>query len=192
MIGQPGSGGSPAGSCGPVFRFDCGPCVVRPWRSTDLAALLRHADNPKVAANLRDRFPSPYTEADGRAWLDLAAGGLAATNWAIEVAGEAAGGIGLMPQDDVNEGTAEIGYWLGEAVWGRGVATAAVAAVTRRALTALGYRRLFATVFGRNGASQRVLEKCGYRREGVLRRAVVKHGVVLDQVVYGILPDDLP
>lgn len=137
---------------------------------------------------MRDRFPNPYTEADGRAWLELATETeVRETNWAIEVDGEAAGGIGLEPQGDINAGTAEIGYWLGEAVWGRGIATAAVAALTRHALTALGYRRVFATAFVENAASRRVLEKCGYRLEGVMRRSAVKNGRVVDQALYGVV-----
>ena len=174
-----------------AFHLDCGPCLLRPWRHADLPALLRHADNPRVAANLRNRFPNPYTEADARAWLDLATGELATTNWSIDVDGEAVGGTGLMPQSDVNTGTAEIGYWLGEAVWGRGIATAATRAVTRYALLTLGYRRLFATTFAGNAASRRVLEKCGYRLEGVMRRAVIKNGCVMDQTLYAIIREDL-
>jgi len=173
------------------FPLDCGPCLLRPWRSDDLPALLRHADNPKVAADLRNRFPHPYTEADGRAWLELATGELSATNWAVEADGEAVGGVGLMPQCDVNAGTAEIGYWLGGAVWGRGIATAAVRAVTRHALLTLGYRRVFATTFAGNAASRRVLEKCGYRLEGVMRQAVVKNGRVMDQTLYAVVRNDL-
>ena len=173
------------------FLLHCGPCVVRPWRHDDLPTLLRHADNPKVAANMRDLFPSPYTEADGRAWLDLATGPLSAENWAIEVDCEAAGGIGLRPQSDVNTGTAEVGYWLGEALWGRGIATAALSAVTRQALKELGYRRLFAWALAGNLASRRVLEKCGYRLEGLLRQAAIKNGIVTDQAVYGVVRADL-
>lgn len=174
------------------FRLDHGVCVVRSWRADDLAALLRHADNPKVATKMRDRFPSPYTEADARAWLAMATETeVGETNWAIEVGGEAVGGIGLVPQVDINAGTAEVGYWLGEAVWGRGIATAAVSAVTRHALAVLGYRRLFATAFVDNGASRRVLEKCGYRLEGVMRRSAVKNGRVIDQALYATVDEDL-
>ncbi|HEX6986895.1 MAG TPA: GNAT family N-acetyltransferase [Planctomycetaceae bacterium] len=175
----------------PDFRLDCGPCVIRPWRGDDLPALLRYADNPKVAANLRDRFPHPYTEADARAWLAFVAADAEGVHLVIEVAGGFAGTIGLEPQKDVNAGTAEIGYWLGEPFWGRGIATAAVRALTRHALTTLGYRRLFATALMTNAASRRVLEKAGYRLEGVLRRSAVKNGRVLDQALYAIVDEDL-
>lgn len=171
--------------------LDCGPCRLRAWRRDDVASLLRQADNPNVAANMRDRFPHPYTEADAAAWLEQATGEPAGTNWAIDVDGEAVGGIGLMPQQDFNRGTAEIGYWLGEAFWGRGIVTAAVIALTSHALRTLGYRRLFATTLIRNTASQRVLEKSGYVREGVFRRSAVKEGLVLDQVIYSFVESDL-
>ncbi|MGC1273459.1 MAG: GNAT family protein [Planctomycetaceae bacterium] len=173
------------------FRLDCGLCVLRPWRHDDLALLVRSANNLKVAANLRDRFPHPYTEADGRAWLELATTDLSEWRWAIEFEEEAVGGIGLMPQNDINTGTAEIGYWLGEPFWGRGITTTAVKVLTRHALTALGFRRLYAWAFGPNVASQRVLEKAGYVREGLLRRSAIKHGEVLDQTLYAFVDGDL-
>jgi [ribosomal protein S5]-alanine N-acetyltransferase len=175
----------------PAFHLDCGVCVVRSWRQDDLGSLLRYADNSRVAANMRDRFPHPYTEVDGRAWLALTAGEMGDTNWAIEVGGEAAGGIGLMPQADINAGTAEIGYWLGEPFWGCGIATAAVLTVTNYALTVMGYRRLYATALSHNAASRRVLEKAGYRFEGLMRASAIKHGRVLDQALYGVVRDDL-
>jgi RimJ/RimL family protein N-acetyltransferase len=172
--------------------LDAGPCRLRPWRTEDLPALLRHADNPRVAANLRNLFPTPYTEADGRTWLTLAtATEVGDLNWAIDVAGEAVGGIGLTPQGDVNAGTAEVGYWLGEPFWCRGLATAALATLTRHALGPLRYRRLFATVFEGNAASRRVLEKAGYRLEGVLRRSAVKHDRVFDQYLYAVTDEDV-
>jgi RimJ/RimL family protein N-acetyltransferase len=165
--------------------------VIRSWRRDDLAALLRHADNPKVAANLRDRFPSPYTEADAEAWFEVVSAETAALHLVIDVAGELVGTIGLEPQSDINAGTAEVGYWLGEAFWGRGFATAALTTLTRHALTALGYRRLYATAFSGNAASRRVLEKAGYRLEGVMRKSAIKRGRVHDQALYAILTEDL-
>lgn len=174
------------------IRLDCGLCVLRPWRYDDLDSLVQHANNSKVAANLRNSFPHPYTEADGRAWLELATTDLSEWRWAIEIKRNAVGGIGLMPQEDINIGTAEIGYWLGETFWGRGITTAAVQVLTRHALTAFGYRRVYAWAFGRNAASQRVLEKAGYMREGLLRGSAIKHGEVLDQVLYACVDGDLP
>ncbi len=165
-----------------------GPCVLRPWRQGDLRSLTRHADDRRVWLGLRDRFPHPYTEADGRDWLVRAAAD--PFNFAIDVGGQAVGSVGFIPGEDVHRVSAEIGYWLGAAFWGRGIATAAVRAATDWAFATHDWERLFAGVFASNPASMRVLEKAGYRREGVQRRSVVKDGTVLDQVVYARLRGD--
>lgn len=165
-------------------------CIVRPFREADVAALARHANDRAVWLQLRDRFPHPYTEADARQFLEHLRRAGPLTHFAIEVDGEAAGGIGLEPQVDVHAGSAEIGYWVARAAWGRGVATAAVRALTEFVFERDKWRRLFAGVFSTNPASMRVLEKVGYRREGVLRQAVIKDGTVLDQVVYGLTRED--
>src|SRR5690606_7656580 len=112
-------------------EFQLTGALVRPWRWGDEASLVRHANNRKVWRNLLDTFPHPYTEADAREWLERRATPEApVTNFAIEVDGEAAGGIGLRLGEDVARRSAEIGYWLGEAHWGRGIATEAVRALT--------------------------------------------------------------
>ncbi len=157
---------------------------LRRWQQDDLLSLLRIADNPRIAANMRDVFPHPYIREDGIAWLEIATNEFADFNWAVIVDDEVAGGIGLMPQSDINAGTAEIGYWLGEPFWGRGLATDAVRTLTMYAFTQLGFRRLFATVFARNVPSCRVLEKAGYEREGLLRCSAIKNGVVSDQILF--------
>lgn len=158
--------------------------VIRPWQDGDRASLVRHADNRKVWRNLKDRFPHPYTDADAAAWLALARTDPVKTGFAIEVEGQCAGGIGLVPLADVHARCAHIGYWLGEPFWGRGIMTAVVRAVTDHALAQRGFLRLEAPVFAWNPASMRVLEKCGYTREGVMRRSVFKDGEVIDSVLY--------
>ena len=105
--------------------------------------------------------------------------------------GEATGGIGLEPGSDIERRTAEIGYWLGEAVWGRGIAIAAVRAVTGYGFEALDLTRVFAVPFASSSASIRVLEKCGYVREGTMRRSAIKEGAVIDQVLYALTDEDL-
>ncbi len=162
---------------------------LRPWQPDDAPALVRHANNPNVARNLADRFPHPYTEADAEAWLSLIAAPGDDHIWAIEVGGEAAGGIHLRLQQDVHAGAAEIGYWLSETHWGRGLMTEAVTAVTAHGFEHLDLRRIHAEVFARNPASARVLEKCGYTLEGRLRQSVVKGGEVLDGLLYAITRD---
>lgn len=169
------------------LRIDCGACVVRSWSWEDLPALVRHANNRRVWIGLRDRFPHPYSEADGRQFLDRTLTARPETNFAIEVEGEAAGGIGLVLGVDVERCSAELGYWVGEAFWGRGVATAAVRGFTPWAFSAFPLSRIFAVPFLTNSASCRVLENAGYVREGVLRSSAIKEGVLLHQAMYAVV-----
>lgn len=166
--------------------LDVAGCVIRPFQSSDRDAIVRHANNWNVAQNMRDRFPHPYTMADAEVWLALVPTQSPATNFAIATTEELIGGIGLMLQDDVFRRGAELGYWLGETYWGRGIATAAVRAFTCYALEAHDLLRVFAGVFSWNPGSMRVLEKAGYVREGVLRQSVVKDGQVLDKMLYAV------
>jgi ribosomal-protein-alanine N-acetyltransferase len=165
-------------------RLDCGLCVLRPWRLTDKPALLRHANSREVWRNLADRFPHPYTEADADLWLTKFSQLPGSLRWAIEVEGEAVGGIGAEPGEGIFGKTANFGYWLGEALWGRGIMTAAVRGMADHALQALDLVRLESPVFEWNPASMRVLEKCGFEREGVRRKSIFKDGQVIDAVVY--------
>jgi ribosomal-protein-alanine N-acetyltransferase len=171
-------------------QIDCGTFLLRRWRLGDKEALIRHADNPKIWRNVRDLFPYPYTEQDADEWLAHATVE-EDTPWvfAIEIDGEAGGTISLLPRSDVERHSAELGYWLGEAFWSRGIMTAAVRALTERAFEQSDFYRIYADVFAWNPASMRVLEKAGYRREAVLTRAVVKDGVLMDQVIYAITRD---
>lgn len=171
--------------------LDCGACVLRPWREEDVPSLARHADSYEVWRHLRDRFPRPYTQADAEWWVAFARGQEPQTNFAVEADGEAVGGIGLeLKGDDVERCSAEIGYWLGEAAWGKGIATAAVRALTAYGFEAFGLTRIYAVPFANNPGSARVLEKAGYAREGVMRRSAIKEGVVLDQVLYAVTDQD--
>jgi RimJ/RimL family protein N-acetyltransferase len=162
---------------------------IRSWRVGDEPALARHADNRKIWLNVRDRFPHPYTLADAEAWIARVTTTTPETQFAIEVAGEAVGGVGLFLQADVERYSAEIGYWLGEAFWGRGLATAAVCRFTDHAFEAC---RIYANVFEWNPGSCRVLEKAGYLLEGRLRSAAVKDGFVLDGFLYAAVREFPP
>ena len=162
-------------------------CTLRPWRKGDEASLARYANNRNVSGNLKDRFPFPYTAADAREWIEHAGGQRPACNFAIVVDGEAVGGIGVEMGQDVFQRSAEIGYWLGEPFWGRGIASEALRAVTEYAFATFDIIRLEAGVFSWNPASARVLEKAGYTLEGRARQAVVKDGRVGDRLLYGLL-----
>jgi RimJ/RimL family protein N-acetyltransferase len=159
-------------------------CILRPWRRGDEPSIAHHANNKKVWRNLRDAFPHPYTAEHAAQWIASNLGVDPVRNFAIEVGGKAAGSIGVTPFSDVYARSAEIGYWLAEELWGRGIATDAVRAATAYAFRSLGVLRVQAAVFAWNEASMRVLEKCGYVREGVLEKSVFKDGELIDSVLY--------
>jgi len=159
-------------------------CTIRPWTETDADSLQRHANNRHVSIHLRDRFPFPYEMEQARTFLGWIAMQPSPTVWAIEVNGEAVGGIGIELHTDVERVSAEIGYWLGEAMWGRGIATEALKAVTAEAFKRFDITRLYALPFADHAASVRVLEKAGYVREGHLRRSAIKDGKVRDQLLF--------
>ena len=164
--------------------LDLGDLRVRPWRKDDLDALLRYANNPKIASNLRDQFPHPYTRRDASEYLSFVRTMEIPTSFAVEFGGEAVGGIGFKLGMDIARLSAEMGYWLGEPFWGRGWMTRAVQAASEAALDEYQLARIFAMVFSHNVGSIRVLEKAGFEREGIMRRSAIKNGVILDQVLY--------
>jgi [ribosomal protein S5]-alanine N-acetyltransferase len=168
------------------MEIDLGPGSIRSWRGSDRDSLVQHANDRAVWLNLRDRFPHPYTEADADAWLELARRMEPESNFAIAVTGAAVGGIGIALQDDVSRRSGELGYWLGRAHWGRGIATAAVRATTDWAFETFDLCRIYAGVFEGNPASERVLAKAGYVLEGRLRKSVTKDGKTIDQLLYAI------
>ena len=169
------------------MRIDCGNCVVRDWSRSDKQSLLRHANNRSVWRNLTHLFPHPYTEADAENWFSLLESMTEPTHWAIEVAGQAAGGIGCTLGNGVRAKSAQFGYWLGEAYWGRGIATAAVQRTAPYVLSRFELVRLESPVFAWNPASMRVLEKSGFVREGLHRAALVKDGEIIDEVLYALV-----
>ncbi len=171
-------------SCEVVVEIPTGVCVVRSYRPGDAASLAQYANNRKVWLNLRDRFPHPFSVADGAAYIGAVLARPRETSFAITVNDVAVGGISLRIGEDIERLSAELGYWLGESHWGRGIATAAVGAVTQYGFEALGLMRIFAVPYATNPASCRVLEKAGYVREGVMRASAIKDGKLLDQVLY--------
>ena len=164
--------------------LDLGDLQIRSWRKSDLDALLRHANNAKIAANLRDQFPHPYTRRDAIDYLDFVRDQRPERAFAVQHSGEAIGGLGFQVGVDIGRVSAEMGYWISEAYWGRGFATRAVGAISEWAFAEYKLTRVFALVFSHNAPSIRVLEKAGFQCEGILRRSAVKNGVVLDQMMY--------
>mgnify|MGYP001244487443 CR=1 FL=1 len=171
------------------MRIELNGCVVRSWRAGDEAALAQNANNRKVWLNLRDVFPHPYTVEDAAKWIQSACAETPELSYAIDVGGMAAGGIGITLLTDVERCTADIAYWLGEPYWGRGIVTQVVAAVSEYAFVTLDISRLQAWVFAWNTASMRVLEKCGYVREAVMRKSAIKDGQLINRMLYARLRD---
>lgn len=167
--------------------------VVRSWQPSDAPSLARHANDRRIWLNLRDRFPHPYTLADAHAFITMAMAMSPVTFFAIAIDGDAVGGIGYTLHQDVERVSAEIGYWLGTAFWGRGIVTSALVEVTRHAFEQhADLRRIYAVPFAWSDASMRVLQKAGYRLEGRMRQSVIKDGKVTDQLMYAILREEVP
>ena len=165
--------------------------VLRPWREGDEDALVRHANSSAVWRNLTDRFPNPYTLENARWWLDFNRGlGRPAPHLAVVYQGEAIGGVGAERKADLARLTAEVGYWLGERFWGRGLATEALRLATRYAFERFDFERLEAHVLAWNPASCRVLEKAGYTLEGRQRKGSLKDGELVDTWLYARLRAD--
>ncbi len=162
-------------------------CTVRPWRITDVPPLVKYANNAHIARQLRDRFPHPYPAADARHFIHAVAGARTPTSFAIVIDDEAAGAIGISPGADVERFSAEIGYWLGEPFWGRGIVPEALRLVSAYAFDTCNMLRLFALPFADNVQSIRALEKAGYLHEAILRASSVKHGQVRDQALFSLV-----
>ena len=166
------------------MRLELTRSVVRDFRPSDAASIVEHANNRRIWLNLRDRFPSPYTDTDARFFLGRVAELAVPTVWAIEVDSRVVGGIGFELMTDVERVSAELGYWLGESYWNRGIVTEAVREVTAEGFRRLDLTRIFALPFADNTASIRVLEKAGFVLEGTLRQSAIKEGVIRDQRLY--------
>lgn len=159
-------------------------CIVRSYQRDDAESLASHANNRAIWKNLRDGFPHPYSVENGKAFIEHALSMTPETNFAICVEGNAVGGIGFVLHSDIERISAEIGYWLGEPYWGRGIVTEALIAVTDYAIKTHYLRRVFAVPFAHNRGSARVLEKAGYTLEGRMRHSAFKDGQVIDQLLY--------
>jgi RimJ/RimL family protein N-acetyltransferase len=162
---------------------------LREWRLSDAASLAENANSIHIWNNVRDAFPHPYTEEDGIQFIQsVLEKQKSATDMAIIVGGKAVGGIGIVLQTDVERISAEIGYWLGENYWNKGIMTAVVKEMTEYVfLNFPELHKIYAPVFDFNIASQRVLQKASFEREAVLKQAAVKNGKIVDEHYYSIL-----
>lgn len=166
----------------PLVEFN-----LRPWRESDIDSIVKYANNPKIAANLTDAFPYPYTQDDGKKFLSMVIPNDPVTVFAIEVDGEACGAIGLFPQTDIHRKSAECGYWLAENHWGRGIISEAIKQMVDYGFKTFDIVRIYARPFSFNSASQRVLEKAGFTLEARLKKACFKNGKLCDELIYSIV-----
>ncbi|MEP6615358.1 MAG: GNAT family N-acetyltransferase [Ginsengibacter sp.] len=161
--------------------------ILRAFRITDKEALVKHANNKKISDNLRDRFPHPYTD-EGAEWFInfVLADNDPVKNFIIEVDGEAAGAISFTPGEDIYRLNAEIGYWLGEEHWGKGIMTGAIRAIVKHIFENFEIKRIFATPFASTTGSIRALEKAGLKKEATIEKGVIKNGLLMDYYIYSI------
>ena len=158
---------------------------LRKWKKDYSESLVHLANNKKISDNLRDAFPHPYTLKDAVDWIALNEKNILTTNFAIEVGGQLAGGCGLSIKEDVYHCSAEIGYWVGEPFWGKGVATEAIKQLLKKIQTDFpAVIRIYAEIFEHNKASMRVLEKNGFHLESIRQKAVIKNNILMDDHVW--------
>jgi [ribosomal protein S5]-alanine N-acetyltransferase len=174
-------------SQGFLMQIKIDECLLRPWQMDDAPALVKHANNLRISQNLHEGFPHPYTFEAADRWLTVANKFDPPRNFAIVLDGEAVGAIGFIVKEDVHRHSAEIGYWLSEAYWGRGIVTAALKAVSAYAFATFDICRLYAGIFEWNPASARVLDKAGYTYEGRLRMAITKGDRIVDELIYSLI-----
>ena len=162
--------------------------ILREWSKGDIEPLVILANNKKISDNLRDHFPHPYNLKDAGEWIAINQTKTLITNFAIEINKELAGGCGILLKEDIYRCSAEIGYWIGEKFWNKGIATHVVRLMIEEIkLKYPGIVRIYAEVFEHNKASMKVLEKNGFHLESIRRKAVIKNNVILDDHVWVLL-----
>lgn len=159
---------------------------LRKWAISDLDNLVKYANNWNIAKNMTNKFPYPYTESDGKAFITFALKDNPIHIFAIEINGEAVGGIGIHPETDIFIKNAELGYWLAESFWGQNIITKAVKQIIEFGFSTFDIDRIYARPFGTNIASQKILEKNNFKLEGRYDKILYKNGAYLDELVYAI------
>lgn len=167
--------------------------ILRPWRQEDAASVAEVANNPRIAANLRNVFPHPYTLEDARWYVNdcIEHEGKGQLTRAIVVDGKAVGSIGVFVGKDVCERSAELGYWLPEDYWRQGITSGAVRQICREAFGRLDIVRIFAEPFDYDAGSRGGLEKAGFTYEGTMRNGVYKNGKVFSYCMYSLLREEI-
>ncbi len=163
---------------------------IRDISISDLNSIVKYANNYNVSRFLRDAFPFPYTEKDAEKWIEFIQKNNSHLSYAIANENELIGGIGVMFNQDVNRFTAEIGYWLAEPFWNKGITTKAVKTFCKFLFENCNFNHLTASIYEGNNASVKVVQKTGFILEGVLRKSVFKENKFLDQYIYGLLKEE--
>jgi RimJ/RimL family protein N-acetyltransferase len=158
--------------------------ILREWKKSDAEALTKIANNRKIWDNVRDRLPYPYTKKDAKDWLALVKDQKTVTTFCIEADGKMAGSIGFTAKEDVYRKNVEIGYFIAEEYWGKGIATEAVGKIVEYIRRNFDVIRIYAEVFEYNKGSMRVLEKNGFYLESIRKRGAIKNDQVIDDYVW--------
>lgn len=159
---------------------------LRAWSKDDITALTRNANNPRIARFMTDGFPHPYSEADAERFITMATQNDPPNILCIEVNGEASGGVGIHPQQDIHRLNAELGYWLAEHLWGNGIITNVIKEMVDYTFDNWDFERIYAIPFGTNAGSQRVLEKAGFTLEAKLEKTIIKDDELLDELIFAV------
>jgi len=159
---------------------------LRVWNLNDIEDLVKYANNLKISKNLTDQFPHPYKRENGEKFIQMATKSNPISIYAIEINGKASGGIGLHLQTDIHKKNAELGYWLAEPYWGKGIMTKAVRQMIAYGFKTFEIERIFARPFGTNFGSQKVLENAGFILEGKFEKTLFKNGEYLDELIYAV------
>lgn len=162
--------------------------TLRQWKTTDIESVVYNANNKKVAQKLRNVFPNPYTQADAEFYINMCINADSSKNLclAIDVDGKAVGSIGIFVQGDVYCKSGELGYWLGEDYWNKGIMTRAIKQICEMAFEKFDIVRIFAEPYSHNIGSKRVLEKSGFKYEGTMKKGVFKNGEIHDFCMYAL------
>ena len=168
-------------------------CRIRKWKLSDAADLAAALSNKKILDNLRDGLPYPYTEQDGEDYISdmLSANEDETFAFAITADNRVIGSIGVFRQENIHKQTAELGYYISEEYWGKGIMTEAVKQICEYVFSKSDIIRIYAEPFAYNIASCRVLEKAGFQYEGTLRSNAIKNGKVIDMKMYSLLKAEL-
>lgn len=166
---------------------------LRKWKTEDAKSVAKAANNERIAKNLRNAFPHPYTLDDAKWFIQdcIEKEDKNQLLRAIVINGKAVGSIGVFIKSDVYEKSGELGYWLAEEYWRNGIVSKAVKQICQEVFQKFDIERIYAEPFEFNKGSRGVLEKCGFTYEGTMRKGVYKNGEIFGYCMYSILREEL-